>query len=115
MVLIHSNWDHFRRDYMSGLMSFTIVPSVYQSGDTDRHGRLVKQSSAILRTAMIQCAESVIKTKYENKLKTFFLKLYHRKSYNTAKTALAHKMLYIIWFMLTNNEEFHDGGTPVGD
>ena len=64
---------------------------------------------------MIQSAHGVILTKYDNKLKTFFQRLAHRKKYNTAVTALANKMLYIIWIMLTNNEEFHEGGTPVGD
>jgi transposase len=91
-----------------------LVPKVMQSGDSDRRGRLVKQSSKILRTALIQCAHGVLKKK-EGKLKKFFLKMYKRKKYNTAVAALAHKMLYIMWFMLTNNEEFHDGGIPVGE
>jgi len=92
-----------------------LVPRVIQSGDSDRRGRLVKQSSAILRTAMIQCAHGVILKKDGGKLKRFFLRMSKRKSYNTAVAALAHKMLYIIWVMLTNNEEFHDGGTLVGE
>ena len=92
-----------------------LVPRVIQSGDSDRRGRLVKQSSAILRTAMVQCAHGVIRTKHENKLRRFFRDLSHRKKYNTAVAALAHKMLYIMWFMLTNNEEFRDGGTRVGE
>jgi hypothetical protein len=36
-----------------------------------------------------------------------------RKKFNAAVAALAHKMLYIMWFMLTNNEEFHDGEIQV--
>ena len=92
-----------------------LVPRVIQSGESDRRGRLVKQSSAILRTAMVQSAHGVIHTGYDNKLKAFFQRLARRKEYNTAVTALANKMLYIIWIMLTNNEEFHEGGTPVGD
>ena len=92
-----------------------LVPKVMQSGDSDRHGRLVKQSSAILRTAMVQCAHGAIRTKSDNKLKSFFLGLSHRKKYNTAVAALAHKMLYIMWFMLTDNEGFHDGGIQVGE
>ena len=94
-----------------------LVPRVIQSGDSDRRGGLVKQSSATLRTAIIQCAHGAIATKDDGKLKTFFQKHYkkNKKRYNTAITALAHKMLYIMWFMLTNNEEFHDGGIPVGE
>ena len=64
---------------------------------------------------MIQSAHGVLLTKYDNKLKTFFLRLARRKKFNTAVAALAHKMLYITWFMLTNNEGFRDGGTPVGE
>jgi transposase len=92
-----------------------LVPRVIQSGESDRRGRLVKQSSAILRTAIIQCAHGVISTKYDSKLRTFFLRLARRKEFNTAVVALANKMLYITWFMLTNNEEFQDGGTSVGE
>jgi transposase len=92
-----------------------LVPKVIQSGESDRRGRLVKQSSKILRTALIQCAQGVLKKKDGGKLKMFFLKMAKKKKSNTAVTALAHKMLYIMWFMLTNNEGFHDGGTQVGE
>jgi len=92
-----------------------LVPKVIQSGDSDRRGKLVKQSSARLRTAIIQCAHGVLKTKKMTKLKMFYFKMSKRKKSNTAIAALAHKMLYIMWFMLTNNEEFHDGGTPVSE
>ena len=92
-----------------------LVPKVIQSGESDRRGRLVKQSSARLRTALIQCAHGAIRKNDECKLRTFFMRMAERKKYNTAMAALAHKMLYIMWFMLTNNEEFHDGGVPVGE
>jgi transposase len=91
-----------------------LVPKVHQSGDCDRHGGLVKQSSKILRTALIQSAHGAIKKK-DSRFKILFVRLLKRKKYNTAITIIAHKMLYIMWFMLTNCEEFHDGGIRVGE
>jgi len=85
-----------------------LVPEVIQSGDSDRRGRLVKYCSRRLRTALIQSAQAAVRTKRDHKLKRFFQKLMKRKTYNTAKTAVAHKMIYILWFMLNNNEEFHE-------
>ena len=85
-----------------------LVPKVIQSGDSDRRGGLVKQCSKRLKTALIQSAQAAVKTKRNHKLKMFFLKLMKRKTYNTAKAAVAHKMAYILWFMLNNNEEFHE-------
>ena len=52
-----------------------------------RRGRLVKQSSATLRTAMIQSAHGMVLIKYDNRPRTFFQK------FNTAVAALANKML----------------------
>ncbi len=54
-----------------------LVPRVIQSGESDRRGRLVKQSSARLRTAMIQCAQGVLKKNDGGKLKDY---RYPRKS-----------------------------------
>jgi transposase len=87
-----------------------LVPKVIQSGDSDRRGRLVKQSSGILRTALVQSAHGAIMMK-DSKFKVLFGRLTRKgKKYNSAITIVAHKMLYILWFMLTNKEEFHDGG-----
>lgn len=91
-----------------------LVPKVHQSGDCDVHGRLVKQSSKILRTALIQSAHGAVKKK-DSRFKILFARLLKRKRYSTAITVVAHKMLYIMWFMLTNYEEFHDGGIRIGE
>ena len=53
-----------------------LVPGAIRLGESDRRGRLVKQSSATLRTAMIQSAHGVVLTKYDNRSRTFFLKLH---------------------------------------
>lgn len=91
-----------------------LVVKVNQSGEKEQYGRLIKLSSAKLRTALIQSAHIAVRS--DNKFRRFFQKLTKRgKRYNTAIAAVAHKMLYIIWFMLTNNEEFHDGEIQVGE
>jgi transposase len=114
-VIMSEIVDVKRFDDARALCKFSgLVSRVTQSGEVERYGGLVKQSSARLRTALILSAH--IAVRYDNKFKRFFQKLTKRgKSYNTAIAAVAHKMLYIIWFMLTNNEEFHDGGIQVGE
>ncbi len=64
-----------------------LVPGAIRLGESDRRGRLVKQSSATLRTAMIQSAHGMVLIKYDNRPRTFFQK------FNTAVAALANKML----------------------
>ena len=58
-----------------------LVPRVMQSRESNRRGRLVKQSSATLRTTRIRSAHEVILAKYDNKLKTFFLRFARRKKF----------------------------------
>jgi transposase len=84
-----------------------IVPSQNQSAEKDYRGRITKQGSKWLRWIMIQCA--LIAIKIPGKFQNYYYKLKKKKHHNVAITALARKMLYIIWHMLYYNKPYlHD-------
>jgi transposase len=78
----------------------------YQSGNTERSGGITKQGSAIMRSVLVQDAHAAVKQ--EGKFREAFNRLRERRPYNVAITAVARKMLYIMWFMLTNCQEFDE-------
>lgn len=84
-----------------------LVPSVRQSGDSLRFGRLIKQASRTLKTALIESAWSLIKSRKETSLKIFYQHLLFRKSKQKAICALARKLCCVIHSMLRKNQEFH--------
>lgn len=81
-----------------------LTPSVHQSGDTDRHGRITKQGSKMLRTAMIQAVQRA--KAGSTKIRRFYDRIAKRHGANKAKVATARKMLCWIYFMLKRGETF---------
>jgi transposase len=81
-----------------------LVPKLNQSGDKHYQSGITKEGSKLLRWILIQCANIAIKT--PGKFQLQFYKLCKKKHRNVAITAIARKMLYVMWFMLTNNEPY---------
>jgi transposase len=82
------------------------VPSTYQSGSKNYHGKITKQGSKWLRWILIQAANKAITR--ENALQRFYKKLEARKGRNVAIVATARKMLTYIHAMLTLNLKFDE-------
>lgn len=83
-----------------------LVPSIHQSGDTLRIGRLVKQSSKVLKHTLIETCWTLIQSKKSNHLKEFYKKLSKKKGKQKAICATARKLGSVIHAMLTKQEEF---------
>jgi len=81
-----------------------LTPSVHQSGGVDRRGRITKQGSKMLRTAMIQAAQRAMHR--DTKIRRFYLRMRKRHNGNQAKVAVARKMLCWSYFMLKRGEPF---------
>ena len=81
-----------------------LTPSVHQSGDVDRHGRITKQGSKMLRTGMIQAAQRAMHR--DTKIRRFYLRIRKRHGENKAKVAVARKMLCWSYIMLKRGEPF---------
>ena len=83
-----------------------LVPSIKQSGDTLRVGRLVKQASKVLKHTLIETCWTLIQSKESNPLKEFYKKLAKKKGKQKAICATARKLGCVIHAMLRNQEEF---------
>lgn len=83
-----------------------LVPSTYQSSQTQYSGRITKQGNAYLRWILTQCVHAGIKSHKSHKLKTFYLRLQRKKGKQKAIVATARKMLTTIWHLLNKNEYY---------
>lgn len=83
-----------------------IVPSVHNTSDVIRHGRITKRGDKILRTTLVQVA--LVAIRYNFYLRNFYLRLKQKKGSGKAIIATARKMLGIIYQTLKNDWVFRD-------
>lgn len=83
-----------------------LVPSIKQSGNTLRVGRLVKQSSKVLKSTLIETCWTLVQSRENNQLKDFYKRLSKKRGKQKAICATARKLCCVIHAMLTNQEEF---------
>lgn len=84
-----------------------LEPSIYQSGQMDFNGKMVKRGSPHLRWALIQAAKSVARFSpaFKDYLRT---KLDQGKHYNVAVTHVAKKMIRVLFYLLKNDTPFDE-------
>ena len=82
-------------------------PAIYQSGQMDNTGHMVKRGSSYLRYALIQAAKLI--SMYSPHFKAYLrLKISQGKHYNVAVTLVAKKLIRIIYHLLKNNQTFDE-------
>ena len=82
-------------------------PAIYQSGQMDNTGHMVKRGSSYLRYALIQAAKLI--SIYSPHFKAYLkLKISQGKHYNVAVTLVAKKLIRIIYHLLKNNQTFDE-------
>jgi len=91
-----------------------LAPGVYQSGDTERVGRITRQGDRLLRTLLVEAANSVL---YHYRKpwawKDWALRLKERKGAGKARVALARRMAGLLWQLWVNGTTFSAGAaTP---
>jgi len=87
-----------------------LVPSVYQSGDKTRMGR-IKKGNKYIRWVLIEAVPKAIKK--DKRLHAFYLKIARKKGNKKAKVATARKMLAQIHLILRNKKVFfQEPGIP---
>jgi transposase len=88
-----------------------IVPATFHSGDRQASGHITKRGSAELRAMLCEAAHhAALPT---NPLNPFFTELCCRRGYKMAITAVAHRLLRIIYAMLRDGSEFDVSKVPV--
>ena len=85
-----------------------LVPSIHQSGNTLRFGKLIKQSSKSLKYQLVETSWNLVRTKDNNNLQEFYKKLAKKKGKQKAICATARKLCCVIYAMLTKQKEFRN-------
>jgi transposase len=83
-----------------------LVPRLDASADKQRTGRITKQGSPYLRTALVEAAQATTRTK--SRLNVFFRKRIVRSGYQKAIVATAHKIIQYAYYILRDQTPYRD-------
>jgi transposase len=88
-----------------------LCPRVYQSGDSDRRGRLTKHGPRYLRWALMEAATTAAKHPlYRDRYQTTKRRLGKQRGARVAQIQLARTLTEAIWHMLTRDQAFAPAG-----
>jgi transposase len=92
---------------------FGLTPRKYQSGETDRSGRITRIGDAKVREALYQAAHVMLTKAVRGctQLKSWAMRIAKRAGMRKAKVALARKLAVILHRMLADGRAFNPGGT----
>ena len=84
-----------------------LVPRQYQSGETDRNGRITKRGSRLLRTLLLECAW--VSVRYNDWSRATYNRIHggQKTRKKKAAIALARKILVVAWAMLKNKTDWN--------
>ena len=84
-----------------------LEPAIYQSGQIDLAGKMVKRGSPHLRWALLQAAKAT--ARFSPAFKAYLrTKLEQGKHYNVAITHVAKKLIRVLFYLLKNNVPFDE-------
>jgi transposase len=84
-----------------------LTPRRYQSGDTDRMGRISRCGDALTRSYLYEAANVMLsRSRSTNSLKSWGLKLAKRAGFKKARVALARKMAVVLHRMWVDGTDF---------
>lgn len=83
-----------------------LVPSTYNSGDKQIHGKITKQGSKWLRWVMIEAAYHQERCKRIPGFGSYYHSIKQRKGTKTAAVATARKLLAVVWRLLKDNRPY---------
>jgi transposase len=88
---------------------FGLTPKKYQSGETDRTGRISKIGDAAVREALYQAAHVMLTKAVKgcSELKSWAMRIARRAGMRKAKVALARKLAVILHRMLADGKAFN--------
>jgi transposase len=89
-----------------------LVPRQYQSGESDRRGRITRRGPALLRKLLVECAWVMLR--YNGWARAVYQRLSHGKARKKqAIVALARKLLVRLWAMLRDKARWRAAPEPV--
>ncbi len=84
-----------------------LVPCLDASADKSRTGRITKQGSPYLRSALVEAAQVIPRMK-KTRLNVFFRKRIVRAGYQKAIVATAHKILQYVYYVLRDQTPYQE-------
>jgi transposase len=83
-----------------------LVPRQYQSGNTDRFGRITKRGPGLLRTLLVECAWCSLQ--YNTWARQTYDRIHHDTQARKKKAAiaLARKILIVAWAMMRDETDY---------
>jgi len=83
---------------------FGLVPRVSQSAGRCHHGKITKAGPGNARSLAIEAAQMLARS--PSPIATTFYRVRRKKGHNVAVTALARKLIVLVWYMLQNGEPY---------
>ena len=83
-----------------------LVPRLDASADKQRLGRITKEGSPYLRTALVEAAQAATRTK--SRLNVFFRRRIVRSGYQKAIVATAHKIIKYAFYILRDKSPYRE-------
>jgi len=78
-----------------------MCPTIHQSGNMLYHGKMKKDSNRKVNWVMVQSAN--VAARYDDRMRSFYLRVRKRHGHTIAVTHVANKMLTIIWHMMSTD------------
>jgi transposase len=85
---------------------FGLVPRQFQSGETDRNGRITKRGNPLARTILVECAWASLR--YNAWAKSIYDRIFGKQKTRKKKAAvaLARKIAVLAWAMLRDEKDW---------
>lgn len=94
---------------------FGLTPRKYQSGQTDRNGRVSKCGDEMMRAALYEAAHVLLtRTQRWSCVKAWAMRVAQRRGVAKAKVALARRLAVVLHRMWSDSTEFRWGKVPAG-
>lgn len=104
--------ERFRRSRDVGA-HLGLTPSRYQSGETDRQGRISRCGDELARTALYEAAHSLLtRSRKWSSLRAWGMQVAKRRGMARARVAVARKLAVILHRMWCEGTEFRFGKEP---
>ena len=83
---------------------FGLVPRVRQSANRCFHGRITKAGNRTGRALAIEAAQVLARS--SSPLAATYYRVRYKRGHNVAVTALARKLIHVVWHLLTKREPY---------
>lgn len=83
-----------------------LVPSLYESGQTSRRGRITKHGNRKARWALTVASNAILRTRSSSRLRDWGLLLVKRLGRKKAIVAIARKLASVLWSMWKREKAF---------